>query len=663
VKRGATFRRDTSHTQANMNEINFAYATELKDLAFLSSLDLSAPVGIDIETTALEPWDGEISTIQIDDGKLNVIIDVLAIGIDNLQWVKDLIENPNVLKIAHNAKFEMKWFMYHLGAEPEMFFDTFLASQMIAAGDVHARHDLGTVAEVYADIELDKGEQTSDWSVRPLSESQLRYAAWDAHIVIPIWREQVSRLIADDLTRAATIEFDAIRPIVRAEINGFYLNRERWSELLVKKKAELAKLYEEMLSIFQPGVNWTTKNKAKHNRVAKPVKPKKPVNPKRAKINAGRDISDAEMSQYEADLKRYEFDLHRWQHEFEAWELMPSEIPATLNPNSPSQMQKVIFNVTGLRVGSTGEDALRPFVDGYPPIAKLLEYRGAATSVSRYGDNFLADAERDGRVHTHFVQIKDTGRMGSKEPNIQNIPHDEEYRRCFTAPPGRKIIVADYSQIELRFLAELGRDKTFIGDFNSDVDLHTKGASRFMRLPVEKITPELRYEAKRTNFGVVYGIGDDKLGRELDIPHWKAGKLKESYFNTYPGNGTWLQKAAQQVKSSLFARTMTGRIQRFGHDGSRGSVEGIGRNGMNMPLQGSSADMLKRALYFLDLIIRGTEVMLVNIVHDEIVLETPDHLAEWAAEVLVDSMVRAGREFIIAVEVPAEAKISEEWAK
>lgn len=579
-----------------MNDIKFKFISTESELKDFNEWVYLPKAGIDIETAsesgdgALEPWDGWISTIQITDAETEatLIIDAQEIGVEALKrsWVKELIEDPTTLKIAHNAKFEIKWFMYHLDAEPEAFFDTMLASQMIAAGDVSAKHDLGSVAAVFTSIELDKGEQTSDWSVRPLSDSQLRYAAWDAAIVPPIYVEQVKRLEADDLTRVATIEFDVIKPIARTELNGLHLDQERWSELLVEKKAKLAILHDEMLEMLQAGVDWTTRNKEKHNATARPRKPEKPVNPRKAKANRGREVSTEEMLAYEKALSDYEWQLIEWGNKFAEWEAMPSEIPATLNPNSHDQIKRALYNVTGLRLGSTQETFLTPFADKYPQIAKLIEYRGAAKSVSSYGDNFLEKAQRDGRVHTSFKQILDTGRMSSREPNIQQIPHDEAHRRCFTAPRGRKLVIADYSQIQLRFLAEFSADPAFVGDFNSGVDLHIKGASRFLGVRVEDVDKEMRNGAKRTNFGVVFGIQGEKLGRQIGKEAWEAQKLIDAYFDTYRGNAAWLKKADFQARTHLFARTMAGRIQRFSHDGSRGQISAIGRNGMNMPIQG-----------------------------------------------------------------------------
>jgi DNA polymerase I len=173
----------------------------------------------------------------------------------------------------------------------------------------------------------------------------------------------------------------------------------------------------------------------------------------------------------------------------------------------------------------------------------------------------------------------------------------------------------------------------------------------------------MRQGTKKTNFGVVYGIGDEKLGRQLGIDQFAAGRLKQAYFRTYPGNDHWLSVANFQARTQLYARTASGRIQRFNHDGSRGQIAAVGRNGQNMPIQGTSADMLKRALYLLDIRLRGTSGIVVNIVHDEIVCEADAGEAEMVRDILVDSMEEAGREYISVVPVLVEAKIADAWLK
>lgn len=641
---------------------------------FGADLDQVGVIGIDIETAARDQKDafralrGWISTIQIKVAdRLPMIIDAQEIGVTGLGIIGKIVADPRILKVAHNAKFEIGWFLHHLKVEPRSFFDTMLASKIIAGGDIAADHSLEGVAFTFAGIELDKTEQKSDWSVRPLSSSQIEYALRDAEVVLDIYPEQVERLRADDLLRVAVIDFDAIKPIAKAELNGMHLDEGKWTALLRKNEAKLAEIERELDEMLSAGVDWMDRNPAKIG--TRPRKPEKPVNPLRMKINKGKTFTANQRASIEAAhekaMKLYEFEMNKYMHELEAWNLIPDEIPGKLNPRSVQQMQRVLKNVTGIAFQSTREQFLTPFAGKYPVIAKLLEHRGFAKLVSSYGQNLLDERDENGRVHTDFDQIKDTGRMGSREPNLQQIPHDEEFRRAFTAPPGRKMIVADYSQIELRVLAEFGGDETFVGDFNSGIDMHIKGASRFNRVPVEDVSPEMRHGAKRTNFGVVFGIGDEKLGIQINATSRQAGALKAAYFKTYPGNATFLSLGNHQARTHLFARTSSGRIQRFTHDGSRGQIAAIGRNGQNMPIQGTAADMMKRALFLIDeyLTEHHPTAMLINIVHDEIVAEADEHEAEEVARIIKHFMEVAGREYIVRVPVIAETAVLDDWVK
>jgi DNA polymerase I-like protein with 3'-5' exonuclease and polymerase domains len=649
--------------EIEMND-NYTYITDPGSARnALMFIDMTKPIGIDIETTALKPWNGEISTVQVSDGRDTSIFDILLIGKDDpsLNMLKALIANPNILKIAHNAKFEIGWFVYHFGIEPEMFFDTFLASRVISEGLMPADHDLASVAFTFTGKVINKFEQASDWSVRPLTAEQLRYAAVDAEVVTEIYPEQIKRLAADDLLFTAAIEFDAIKPIAKAEINGMHLDADMWSALLEVKKAELATLHDEMQAFLAHGVDWKERNPEKKGH--RPTKPKKPVDPRRAKANKGREISESEIDEYLKASGQYLIDLVEWQRAFEAWESLPDEVTGKYNPNSVQQTVRLLKNVTGLEFGSTRSDFLEEYSDDHPEVAKLLEYRGAAKLVSSYGENFLAARDESGRVHTDFDQIKDTGRMGSRNVNLQQVPHEEEYRACFTAPPGKKLIIADYSTIELRILAQFSADPVFVSDFFGEIDLHTKGAMRFFRLQAEEVDPDRRYIAKRTNFGVVFGIGDNKLGRQIGLEWHEAGRIKKAYFTTYPGNDSHLKLANRQAQEFLIAVTSSGRKQRFTHDGSNGQISGIGRNGQNTPIQGTAADILKRALYLLDIRLAGTSGKVVNIVHDEIVAEADERDAEKVKEILTATMIEAAKMYITRVPVEVEAKVASNWAE
>lgn len=652
--------------------------------------------GIDIETMtlrpdfprdALDPLKGRIRLIQVSNERdETIVIDMLDFYrrgkiADELKQLVELIDNPKILKIAHNAKFEIGWFIIHLGAEPQSFFDTMLASQIIYAGDGAASNKLDAVAEVFLGIEVDKSEQTSDWSKPNLTWSQIAYAVKDAQIMIPLWREMVPRLEADDLLLTAVIDFDAVKPITRTELNGMHLNRDKWTSLLREKEAELADLNEKMLSMLSEGVDWTEKNPNKGRRPPKPKKPVSPARSKRLQKELGLEPNTPEMDEavkeYERKLEHYRTVLvKRHQHDVMEWEKIPSEIPATLNPNSIPQMQKALKNVTGIHFNSTRSKFLSVYRKDYPVIDTLIKFREASKAVSSYGENFLELLDNsvggDNRIHPDFIQIKDTGRMGCRKPNLQQIPHDKEYRYCFDVPnDSRKMVVSDYSQIELRLLADFSQDEKFIADFGSG-DMHSQGAARFNEIKFEEVTGELRQEAKRTNFGVVYGIGDYGLSMQLDVPEERAKWLKEMYFKTYKGNDLWLQMANRQARVGKFARTASGRLQRFypGKDGwNNRQLGAIGRNGQNMPIQGSGADMLKRAIYLIDYDFvdlgysSDGDAMLVNLVHDEVVGESSIKVIEKVSRIINRRMVEAGKQYVSAVDIESDVVVGDVWEK
>ncbi|MGI8493968.1 MAG: DNA polymerase, partial [Pyrinomonadaceae bacterium] len=508
---------------------------------------------------------------------------------------------PKPVKIAHNAKFDAKWVKHHLGVDLGGVFDTLLASQLIAAGDQDRRHNLAEVAQVFAGIELDKSEQVSDWSAAELSQSQVEYAARDAATMVPLREKIVERLKTDNLIKAAKLEFDCVLPIAAMELNGFYLDRERWLEQLEKVKKEQEKVALELQQMLSAGV--------------------------------------AQASLFGA---------------------------AEINLNSQTQVTDALKNL-GVPVPETTRGwQLQPLAIKYPVVAKLLEYRGVAKSLTSFGENILEFIEpQTGRIHSDFRQIgAPTGRFSCSKPNIQQIPHGEEYRRCFRAPEGRKLIVADYSQIELRILAEFSGDENFIKAFQSGADFHTITAAQVFGVKPEEVTSDQRSFAKRLNFGVVYGIGASRFAMMTGLAQTEAENIMRRYFGTYRKLDAWLREAGQKVTTQRIARTASGRMMRFRFDeGDRQAIASARRNGMNMPIQGTSADILKRALRLLYDSINGTSARLVNIVHDEIIVEADAAEAEMIAEKLEKAMCEAGEEYVKKVPVKVDVQIADEWVK
>ena len=565
-------------------------------------------LGFDTETTELDPYHGDLRLVQLSDGKETKVIDIKPFRekgdphiLPELQPLRDLLAAPKPIKIAHNSKFDAKWVRHHLGTDVCGIFDTLLASQLIAAGDTDRRHSLAEVVSFFLGTEIDKTEQVSDWSAAELSQSQIQYAAKDALIMIGLREKIVERLKQDDLIKAAKLEFDAVMPIAAMELNGIYLDAERWREQLEKVKKQQQTVAAELQQMLSAGV--------------------------------------AQASLFGV---------------------------AEINLDSQTQVADALKNL-GVPVPATTRGwQLQPLANDYPVVAKLLEYRSVAKALTSFGENILEFIEpKTGRIHADFRQIgAPTGRMSCKDPNLQQIPHEEEYRRCFRAPEGRKLVVADYSQIELRILADFSGDENFINAFKSGADFHTITAAQVFNVNPEEVSAEQRSFAKRLNFGVVYGIGASRFALMTGLSQTEAENVMRRYFATYRALDAWLREAARKATTERVSRTASGRLYRFRFDeADRTQIAAAQRNAKNFPIQGTSADILKRALRLLHDAIRGTSAKLVNTVHDEIILECDASEAEATADRLEKAMCAAGGEYVKKVPVKVDVKIADEWVK
>ncbi len=590
-------------------EIYFQQITDAETLKkACEQLQNEDVLGFDTETTALDPYEGEIRLVQLSTGRETQVIDLKPFAergdlrtSAELAPLRDLLAAPKPIKIAHNAKFDAKWMRYHLGVELGGTFDTLLASQIIAAGDQERRHSLADVTSYFLGTELDKSEQVSDWSAAELSQSQIEYAARDAATMVPLREKIIEKLKADELVKVAKLEFDCVLPIAEMELNGFYLDAARWREQLERVKVSQKQVALELQKMLSAGV---------------------------------------------AQASLFGF--------------------TEINLDSQTQVSDALKNLGVPVPESTRGWQLQPLAAEYPVVGKLLEYRGVAKSLSSFGENILEFINpKTGRIHSDFRQIgAPTGRFSCSKPNIQQIPHEEAYRRCFRAPEGRKLIIADYSQVELRILAEFSKDQNFINAFISGADFHTTAAAQVFNVKPEDVTPDQRSFAKRLNFGVVYGIGSQRFALMTGLSQNTAEDIMRRYFATYRGLDAWLREAARKVITDRAARTATGRLMRFRFDeDDRKAISLAQRNGKNMPIQGQSADILKRALHLLHKEISGTSARLVNIVHDEIIVEADASEAQATAEKLEKAMCAAGEESIKSVPVKVDVTIADEWAK
>ena len=577
----------------------------------MESLTAYPVIGLDTETTDLDPYTSRLRLIQLATPSIVHIVDLDAFANSSdsplneneaLEPLRRILSAPRPIKIAHNAKFDAKFLKHNLGVDLGGLFDTLLASQLIGAGDIEERHGLDTVASRYLNQTVDKSERLSNWNFE-LSEAQLEYAARDAAVLLPLRETLVERLKSDSLIKVAQLEFECVMPVADIELAGFFMHKDRWLEQLAIVEKRRAELAEEL------------------------------------------QVELAEESMQGS--------------------LFGGPQREDINLDSHQQLTNALQRLGIPMPESTRNWKLQPLAAQYPIIATLLEYRTVQKALTSYGENMIALINPEtGRLHADFRQIgAPTGRFACTNPNIQQVPHAVEYRRCFSGhPAGRKLVIADYSQIELRILAEFSGDRGFIEAFNSGADLHKVTAAQVFNVSLDQVTKDQRDFAKRLNFGVVYGIGAQRFSIMTGLGVPEAENVLRKYFSTYRGLDNYLRDAANRAVSERQARTASGRLVRFRYDeNDRQQISMTQRNGKNTPIQGTSADILKRALRLLNDELRTTSAKIVNIIHDEIVVEVDADQAEEIARKVEGAMCAAGEEYLETVPVKVETEIAEEW--
>ncbi len=343
---------------------------------------------------------------------------------------------------------------------------------------------------------------------------------------------------------------------------------------------------------------------------------------------------------------------------------------AEFNINSPKQMGEVLFEKLGLppvkktKTGySTDAEVLEKLYDKHYVIPKILEYRQITKLKSTYVDGLLNIINPvTNRIHSNFNQtVVTTGRISSTEPNLQNIPVRLEIgrrlRKAFICDDGYLFIDADYSQIELRILAHISGDENLIDAFIKDQDIHKRTASEIFEVPMDKVTSGLRNDAKAVNFGIVYGISDFGLSRNLNIPVHRAKQYIDSYFEKYPSIKLYMENVVEEAKEKGYVSTIFHRRRNLPQlKSSNFNIRSFGeRMAMNTPIQGSAADIIKIAMVkiYKTLKERNLKAKLILQVHDELLIECPEDEKETVTKILRESMEDA-----VKISVPLKVDIS-----
>jgi DNA polymerase I len=545
----------------------------------LTAIDESVLVGLDTETTGLDSRAGRVRLLSLATDRGTYLIDCFRV--DPAPLWDALAEKPLV---AHNGLFDLQ-FLRALGFEPGEVRDTMLESQVLYAGDRAEMFKYGLADCVKRELGqvLDKAEQAGDWS-GALTPEQLRYAALDTDVLVPLHDALAKKLDAAGLTRAADIERRCLPAITWLASTGVGFDQAAWDALATDAAAERDRL--------------------------------------RGELDAAAPVPSGRLF-------------------------------AGLNWDSPEQVQD-IFAQVGVALGNTDDDALAA---ADHPLAELLRrYRSAAKRATTYGPGWVKHAYRNGRLYPGWRQIGagSSGRMSCAEPNCQNLPRDVRYRRCFVAPPGRLLVKADYSQIELRIAAKVADEARMIDAYRRGDDLHALTARQI--LGKTDVTKADRQLAKAVNFGLLYGMGARSLrvyarsNYGVELTEDDAKRYRDLFFRTYPGLRRWHRRTPD---ADTDTRTLTGRrCLRVKHFSEK----------LNMPVQGTGADGLKLAMALLwERRADCPGAVPVLAVHDEIVVECDTAQADAASTWLKQAMLDAMTPLVEPVPVEVEVSVAPTW--
>lgn len=498
-----------------------------------------------------------------------------------LEALKPLLEDDKALKVGQNLKFDMS-LLARYGIEMRgIAYDTMLESYVLDS--VGGRHDMDSLADRYLGHKTITFEEIAGKGKNQLTFNQIAL-------------EQAAPYAAED-----------------ADVT-LQLHLAMWPQL--KQSAELLTVFNEIEMPLLPVLSHIERT--------------------------GVLIDPAILSVHSQELAKRLAELEAQAHEL-------AEEP--FNLASTKQLQAILYEKQKLPVlkktpggaPSTNEEVLAELALDYPLPKVILEYRGLAKLKTTYTDKLpLMINPVSGRVHTSYHQaVTATGRLSSSDPNLQNIPvrNDEgrRIRQAFIAPEGYRIVAADYSQIELRIMAHLSQDEGLLKAFAEGKDIHRATASEVFGVPLDKVTGEQRRSAKAINFGLIYGMSAFGLARQLGIPRGEAQRYMDLYFERYPGVLDYMERTRQQASEQGYVSTLDGRRLYLPDVRSSNAMrrKAAERAAINAPMQGTAADIIKRAMIEVDAWLQGQEKPLVRAimqVHDELVFEVHESVIEEASQ-------------------------------
>ena len=596
------------------------YSCILEEAEFdgwLAQLQAAPLFAFDTETTSLDYMEARVVGVSfaIEPGKAAYV----PFGHDYLgaptqlteQQVlgklKPLLEDPARLKVGQNLKYDRNVLQNHGIDLQGIAFDTMLESYVL--NSTASRHDMDSLASKYLGVETISFEDIAGKGAKQLTFNQIEL-------------EQAAPYAAED-----------------ADIT-LRLHQTLWGEL--SKLPTLAKVFTEI---------------------------ELPLLPVLARMELlGTTIDPKLLHQQSQEIEVRLAELERQAHELAGQEF---------NLSSPKQLGEILFVKLGLPIlkktpkgaPSTAEEVLAELAETYDLPRLLMEHRGLAKLKSTYTDKLpLMIKPQTGRVHTSYHQaVAATGRLSSTDPNLQNIPVRNEQgrriRQAFIPSAGYKLVAADYSQIELRIMAHLSGDQGLLTAFAEGKDIHKATAAEVFGVALDAVTTDMRRSAKAINFGLIYGMSAFGLAKQLGIGRAEAQKYMDLYFERYPGVLEYMERTRQQAEAQGYVETLFGRRLYLPDIKSRnaGLRKGAERAAINAPMQGTAADIIKRAMIAVDGWIRGItdgSIHMLMQVHDELVFEIREEKLEEYIALIKEKMSAAAE---LHVPLVVEAGTGDNW--
>ena len=523
-----------------------------------------------------------------------------------LAALKPVLEDLTKAKLGHHLKYDAHVLANYGIALNGQRFDSMLESYVL--NSVATRHDMDSTAQRYLGVKTTHYEDVAGKGAKQISFSQV------------------------DVDRAA--EYSAEDADITLQ-----LHRAIWPQ--IEAVPALKFVYE---NIEQPLV---------------PVL----FRMERAGVLVDRELLKTQSAELAAKMLELEKQAHR-------------EAGGVFNVDSPRQLQEILFGKLGIPVKrktptgqpSTAEDVLEELAEDYALPKLILEYRGVAKLKSTYTDNLPQQIDPNtGRIHTSYHQaVAATGRLSSTDPNLQNIPirtqEGRRIRQAFIAPRGSLLVAADYSQIELRIMAHLSGDATLLRAFAEDRDVHQATAAEVFGLSLESVSADQRRSAKAINFGLMYGMSAFGLARQLGIGRGDAQKYMDLYFERYPGVKRYMEETRRQARQSGYVETVFGRRLYLPEIQSRNAAlrQYAERSAINAPMQGTAADIIKRAMIEVDAWLQSSRVAarLIMQVHDELVLEVAEDAVDTVVGQIRTHMIRAAD---LSVALKVDVGLGRNW--